>query len=294
MEERIKEILKEVREIEIQSKRVVNALFSGEYKSSFKGKGMEFHEVRDYIPGDDIRTIDWNVTARMNHPFVKRFIEERELTLFILADISGSGEFGSRKELKKDLIARISALFAFSAVKNNDKVGLVLYTDQIEHYLPPNKGSRHTLRLIRDILMYSPLSKGTDPVPAMEFVQRILRHGAIVFLISDFIGENFSVGHCRKPLSLMANKFDLIPIIVRDPLEQNPRFSGRVVLQDAESGTTRMFRGEELKERFTQIRKARDQELYKLLNSCGLDRIEITTGEDYVGTTHRFFRRRLP
>ncbi len=294
MEERVKEILKEVREIEIQSKRVVNTLFGGEYRSSFKGKGMEFHEVRDYIVGDDIRTIDWNVTARMNHPFVKRFIEERELTLFILADISGSGEFGSRKELKRDLIARISALFAFSAVKNNDKVGLVLFTDNIEYYLPPNKGIRHTLRLIRDILMFSPESRRTDPIPAIKFSQRILRHGAIVFLISDFIGENFAIDHIRMPLSLMAKKFDLIPIIVRDPLEENPYFSGRVVFRDAESGNVEMYSGEELKDRFTLIRKARDQELFKFFNTCGLDRVEITSGEDYVGAIHRFFHRRMP
>jgi len=294
MEERVKEILKEVREIEIQSKRVVNTLFGGEYRSSFKGKGMEFHEVRDYIVGDDIRTIDWNVTARMNHPFVKRFIEERELTLFILADISGSGEFGSRKELKRDLIARISALFAFSAVKNNDKVGLVLFTDDIEHYLPPNKGSIHTLRLIRDILMFSQESRGTDPLPAIEFTQRILRHGAIVFLISDFIGGNFAVDHIRMPLSLMAKKFDLIPIIVRDPLEENPYFSGRVVFRDAESGNVEMYSGEELKQRFNDIRKARDLELFKFFNTCGLDRVEITSGEDYVGIIHRFFHRRMP
>lgn len=294
MEKRIREILKEVREIEIQSKRVVDAIFGGEYRSSFKGKGMEFHEVRDYIIGDDIRTIDWNVTARMNHPYVKRFIEERELTLFILADISGSGEFGSRKEAKKDLIARISALFAFSAVKNNDKVGLLLFTDEIEHYLPSNKGISHTLRLVRDILMYSPKSKGTDPLPTIEFTQRILRHGTIVFLISDFIGENFAIDHIRMPLSMMAKKFDLIPIIVRDPLEENLSFSGRVVFRDAEKGVVRMFGGKELKERFTEIRKARDQELFKFFKTCGLDRVQITSTEDYVGAIHRFFHQRMP
>lgn len=294
MEDRVREILKEVREIEIQSKKVVNTLFGGEYRSSFKGKGMEFHEVRDYIIGDDIRTIDWNVTARMNHPYVKRFIEERELTLFILADISGSNEFGSRKEPKKDLIARISALFAFSALKNNDKVGLLLFSDDIEHYILPNKGSRHMLRLIRDILIFSPKSRKTDPIPAIEFTQKVLRHGAIVFLISDFIGEKFSAPHIRLPLSLLAKKFDLIPIIVRDPLENNPSFKGRVVFRDAESRTHRMLNGDELTSKFDEIKNAREQALNKIFNTCGIDRIEITSTEDYVGTIHRFFRRRMP
>lgn len=294
MEDRVREILKEVREIEIQSKKVVNTLFGGEYRSSFKGKGVEFHEVRDYIIGDDIRTIDWNVTARMNHPYVKRFIEERELTLFILADISGSNEFGSRKEPKKDLIARISALFAFSALKNNDKVGLLLFSDDIEHYIPPNKGSRHMLRLIRDILIFSPKSRKTDPVPAIEFTQKVLRHGAIVFLISDFIGEKFSTHHIRLPLSLLAKKFDLIPVIVRDPLENNPSFKGRIVFRDAESRKLRMLNGDELIRKFTEIKNAREQELNKIFNTCGIDRIEISSTEDYVGAIHRFFRRRMP
>jgi len=294
MEDRVREILKEVREIEIQSKKVVNTLFGGEYRSSFKGKGMEFHEVRDYIIGDDIRTIDWNVTARMNHPYVKRFIEERELTLFILADISGSNEFGSRKEPKKDLIARISALFAFSALKNNDKVGLLLFSDDIEHYIPPNKGSRHMLRLIRDILIFSPKSRKTDPIPAIEFTQKVLKHGAIVFLISDFIGDKFRASHIRLPLSLLSKKFDLIPVIVRDPLENDPSFKGRIVFRDAESRALRMLNGDELTSKFTEIKSARDLALNKIFNTCGIDRIEISSTEDYVGAIHRFFRKRMP
>ncbi|MEO0294237.1 MAG: DUF58 domain-containing protein [candidate division WOR-3 bacterium] len=294
MEERIKKILKEVRVIEIESKKVVNTLFSGEYKSSFKGKGMEFHEVREYFPGDDIRTIDWNVTARMNHPFVKRFIEERELTIFIITDCSGSEEFGTKKEKKKDLIARIAALFAFSAERNNDKVGLLLFSDKVEHYLPPGKGSMHTLHLIRDILLFSPTSLKTDPVPAMEFSQGVLRHGSIVLFISDFIGEKFNVEHIRLPLSLMAKKFDFIPVIVRDPLEFDFKIKGRVILRDGETGKEFMFDGKELSEKFKEIRKARDEELYRLFNINGLDRLEIGTGEDYVGAIHQFFQMRLP
>ncbi|MEA1913333.1 MAG: DUF58 domain-containing protein [candidate division WOR-3 bacterium] len=294
MEERLREILKEVREIEIESKKVVNTLFGGEYKSSFKGRGVEFHEVRDYFPGDDIRTIDWNVTARMNHPFVKRFIEERELTILIIADCSGSGEFGSRKEQKKDLIARISALFSFSAIKNNDKVGLILFSDKVEHYLPPRKGRAHTLHLIRDILVFSPESRETDPVPAMEFSINILPHGAIVLLVSDFIGRGFGVEHIRMPLSLMAKKFDLIPLIVRDPFEVNPDLPGRIMLKDAESGGIQMFNGRELKGKFIEIRDARDEKLHRLFNINGLDRIHITSGEDYIAAIHRLFQRRLP
>jgi uncharacterized protein (DUF58 family) len=294
MEKRIRDILKEVRQIEIESKKVVNTLFGGEYKSSFKGKGMEFHEVRNYIPGDDVRTIDWNVTARMNHPFVKRFIEERELTIFIIADCSGSGEFGSRKEKKKDLIARIAALFAFSAEKNNDKAGLLMFSDKVEHYLPPAKGRKHTLHIIRDILLFKGESKKTDPVPAMEFSQGVLRHGAIVLFVSDFLGENFDVNHIRMPLSLMAKKFDLIPIIVRDPLEVTMNIKGKITFQDAETGTLKMFDGKELSNKLKEIRAARDEELSRLFNINGLDRIEITSGEDYVGSIHRLFQRRLP
>ncbi len=294
MEESIRDILKEVRQIEIESKKVVNTLFGGEYKSSFKGKGMEFHEVRDYFIGDDIRNIDWNVTARMNHPFVKRFVEERELTIFIIADCSGSGEFGTKKEKKKDLIARIAALFAFSAEKNNDKAGLLMFSDKVEHYLPPAKGRRHTLHIIRDILLFKGESKKTDPVPAMEFSQGVLRHGSIVLFISDFLGENFNVDHIKMPLSLMAKKFDLIPIVVRDPLENEFGINGKITFLDAETERIRMFDGKELTEKLKEIRKARDEEMNRLFNINGLDRIEIATGEDYVGSIHRLFQKRLP
>lgn len=294
MEDRIRDILKEVRQIEIESKKAVNTLFGGEYKSSFKGKGMEFHEVRDYFPGDDVRNIDWNVTARMNHPFVKRFVEERELTIFIIADCSGSGDFGSKKEKKKDLIARIAALFAFSAEKNNDKAGLLMFSDKVENYLPPAKGRRHTLHIIRDILLFEGESKKTDPVPAMEFSQEVLRHGSIVLLISDFLGETFDVNNIRMPLSLMAKKFDLIPIIVRDPLEYELSIKGKITFRDAENGMIKMFDGKELSRKLKEIRCARDEELYRLFNINGLDRIEIKSGEDYVGSIHRLFQRRLP
>ena len=294
MEERIKDILKEVRQIEIESKKVVNTLFGGEYKSSFKGKGMEFHEVRNYFPGDDVRNIDWNVTARMNHPFVKRFVEERELTIFIIADCSGSGDFGTRKEKKKDLIARIAALFAFSAEKNNDKAGLLMFSDKVEHYLPPAKGRKHTLHIIRDILLFEGESKKTNPIPAMEFSREILRHGSIVLFISDFLGENFEVDHIKMPLSLMAKKFDLIPIIVRDPLETELKIGGRITFRDAETGKVKMFDGGKLSNELAEIRKARDEKLHYLFNINGLDRIEIATGEDYVGSIHRLFQRRLP
>jgi uncharacterized protein (DUF58 family) len=294
MEERIREILREVRQIEIESKKAVNTLFGGEYKSSFKGKGMEFHEVRDYFIGDDVRNIDWNVTARMNHPFVKRFVEERELTIFIIADCSGSEEFGTRKEKKKDLIARIAALFAFSAERNNDKVGLLLFSDKVEHYLPPAKGRMYTLHIIRDILLFRPESPKTDPVPAMEFSQEVLRHGSIVLFISDFMGDKFNVDHIKMPLSLMAKKFDFIPIMIRDPLERKFEIKGRITFRDAETGKERMFDGAELARRLKETRTVRDEELNRLFNINGLDRLEITSGEDYVGSIHRLFQRRLP
>jgi uncharacterized protein (DUF58 family) len=230
----------------------------------------------------------------MNHPFVKRFVEERELTIFIIADCSGSGEFGTRKEKKKDLIARIAALFAFSAEKNNDKAGLLMFSDKVEHYLPAAKGRKHTLHIIRDILLFEGESKKTDPVPAMEFSQEVLRHGAIVLFISDFLGESFRTDHIKMPLSLMAKKFDLIPILVRDPLEMEFEVNGKINFLDAETGKIRMFDGKELSEKLKKVRKESDEELNRLFNINGLDRIEIATGEDYVGSIHRLFQKRLP
>lgn len=293
MDEQVKEILKEVREIEIESKKVVNTLFGGEYRSSFKGRGMEFHEVRDYFPGDDIRNIDWNVTARMNHPFVKRFVEERELTIMILADCSGSEEFGTRKEIKRELMARIAALFSFSAEKNNDKVGLVLFSREVEHYLPPAKGRSHTLHLIRDILMRESSSRETDPLPAMEFLLKILHHGAIVFFISDFIGEKFREDHIKMPLSLMAKKFDLIPVMVRDPMERSFEVPGKIRFRDGETGEMVLFDAKKRK-KSRELRERHDGQLKRIFDRNGLDRIEITTGEDYVASIHRMFQRRMP
>ncbi|MBM3314506.1 DUF58 domain-containing protein, partial [candidate division WOR-3 bacterium] len=198
--------LARIREVEIRTKRLVNTLFSGDYKSSFKGRGIEFLDVREYLPGDDVRTIDWKVTARFGRPYVKKHAEERELVVLLLVDASGSDRFGTRRMFKLEQAAQVAATLAFSAIRNNDKVGLVFFTDRVEKYVPPRKGRFHVLRLIRDILFFQPAGRGTDAGQALEFVMHVLKRRAIVFLISDFIGEAFRTARLKTPLGVAARK----------------------------------------------------------------------------------------
>ena len=226
-----KEILKKIRRIEIQTRNLVNDLFSGEYHSVFKGRGMEFSEVREYQRGDSVRTIDWNVTARMGRPFVKKFVEERELTVMLMVDASASGEFGTCRKTKREIAAEICALLAFSAIKNNDRVGLIIFTDQVERFVPPKKGSKHVLRVIRELLYFRPQSRGTDIVAALEYLNRLTRRKAVVFLISDFLSSGY-----ERALRVVNKRHDLAAILITDPRELSMPEVGYVELEDAETG----------------------------------------------------------
>jgi len=225
------EILKKVRKIELITNRRVNDVFAGEYHSIFKGQGIEFSEVREYNIGDDIRTIDWNVSARMGSLFVKKFIEERELTVMLLIDMSSSSKFGTTDELKSEIAAEISALLAFSAIKNNDKVGMIIFTDKIEKYIPPKKGRSHTLRMIREILSFQPEHSNTDLNVALEYLNKVIKRKAIVFLISDFISPDYS-----KSIAIANKRHDLVALTLSDPKEKSLTGSGFLYLEDAETG----------------------------------------------------------
>src|SRR3954463_8533324 len=227
------EVLRQVKLLELRTRGLVNSLFAGEYRSVFKGQGMEFAEVREYTPGDEVRSIDWNVTARMQRPFVKRYIEERELTVMLAVDVSGSERFGTRRRFKSELASELAAVLAMSAIRNNDRVGCLLFTDCIEHVVPPRKGRRHALRLTRDIPAFEPRQRGTDIGGATEYLNKMLHHKAIIFLVSDFFGENI-----ERPLKLLAQRHDVVAVTVEDPSERALPDLGVVRLVDPESGLT--------------------------------------------------------
>jgi len=283
-----------IRQIEIRTRRMVNTLFSGDYKSSFKGRGIEFLDVREYLPGDDVRTIDWKVTARFGKPFVKKYAEERELVVILLVDASGSDRFGTRGKFKLEQAAQVAATLAFSAIRNNDKVGLVFFTDRIEKYVPPRKGRVHVLRLIRDILYFEPENKGTDAVQALEFLMHVLKRRAIVFLISDFIGEMFDPARLKRPLGIAARKHDLVVVSVNDPAEEELPRLGLVEVEDAETGqvATVDTRDPALRRRFKAHRDRRHGDMQKLFRQLGVDRIAVSTAEDFTKKLHQFFQKR--
>src|SRR5271154_250799 len=234
-----REILKKIRQIELRTNRIVTETLAGQYHSVFKGQGMNFDEVREYQPGDDVRAIDWNVTARMNHPFIKKFVEERELTLMLVVDVSGSGLFGSRVQSKRELAAEIASVLAFSAIRNNDKVGLLLFTDEVEKYIPPRKGRSHVLRVIREVLFFEPKRRGTDLVQALEFMGRVLPHKAICAVISDFLspdeGSILPKGE-QTALRIANRRHDVVAVQITDRHELELPALGRLVLKDAETG----------------------------------------------------------
>jgi uncharacterized protein (DUF58 family) len=282
-----KDILKQVRQIEIKTKGVVNQVFSGEYHSVFKGRGMEFSEVREYQFGDDIRNIDWNVTARFGHPFIKIFEEERELTVMILADLSGSLLFGTKDKTKQQIAAELSAILSFSALKNNDKVGLILFTDKIEKFVPPRKGRKHVLRIIREVLSFEPEGKTTDIRKALEYMNNAIKKRSIVFLLSDFIDEGY-----EKILRIIGKKHDLIGILLKDEREYNIPKIGLIKFSDAETGEERWIdtSDRKIQESFRRKRSEEIQRLKQLFNSSRLDKIEIETGKDYIKPLIQFFR----
>ena len=284
-----KEILKKVKRIEIATRGLVNEVFSGEYHSVFKGRGMEFAEVREYQLGDDIRNIDWNVTARSGHPYVKVFDEERELTVMLLVDVSSSGNFGTTNQMKGEVAAELCAVLAFSAIKNNDKVGLIIFSDKIEKFIPPRKGKQHVLRVIREILFFKPEESRTDLNVSLEYLTRVIKRRSIVFLISDFLTENY-----EKSLQVVNKKHDIIAINIVDPREVEMPSIGFVELEDAESGETIIvdttnpaIRGSF----YSQSKEERDNR-EKFFKSIGVDNITIKTDQSYVEPITKFFRMR--
>ncbi len=288
------EFIKKIREIEIRTKKLVNTTFAGEYKSSFKGTGIEFVDVREYLPGDDVRSIDWKVTARMGKPYVKKFVEERELTVILCVDASGSSHFGTRNQLKIELSALVAATLAFSAVTNNDKVGLLFFTDRVEKYILPKKGRFHVLRLIRDILYFQPEHIGTDPVQPIEFLMHILRHKAIVFFISDFIGANFDPEKMRTPMGVAAKQHDFVVIRISDPGEDEIPGIGIVEFEDLETSeiVTVNTSDRHLIEEYKKQRTENKNKLEYFLKSMGIDYMNLNTAEDFTPKLHRFFEER--
>ena len=284
-----KELLKQVRQIEIRTKGLVNQVFSGEYHSVFKGRGMEFSEVREYQFGDDIRNIDWNVTARFGHPFIKIFEEERELTVILMADLSGSLIFGSVDKTKQQIAAEISAILAFSALKNNDKVGLILFTDKIEKFVPPRKGRKHVLRIIREVLSFEPEGKSTNLKAALEYMNNAIKRRSIVFLLSDFMDTGY-----EKILRIVGKRHDLIGMVLNDKREDEIPDMGLVKFTDAETGIERWIDTGDKQTRFLfkKMRERDREDLQSLFLSSRLDSVEIDTGQNYIKPLVRFFRMR--
>jgi uncharacterized protein (DUF58 family) len=284
-----RDVIKKNRQIEISTRRTVNDVLGGQYHSVFKGRGMEFSEVREYQPGDDIRTIDWNVTARMGHPFIKKFTEERELTVMLLVDVSGSEIFGSVRQLKNELAAEVAAVLAFSAIRNNDKVGLIMFSDDIELFVPPKKGKTHVLRVIREILYFQPKGRRTDIPAALKFLEQITTHRSVTFLLSDFIADNY-----QKMLRVANQRHDMVAIAITDPREiEMPRI-GIVELEDAETGSRVLLdtSHEPTRRTFWENAVRRQRERAQTLRNCGVDLVELRTDEPYLKPLIRFFRMR--
>jgi uncharacterized protein (DUF58 family) len=284
-----KDIVKKIQQIQIHTRRLVNEAFVGEYHSVFKGRGMEFDEVREYQPGDEIRTIDWNVTARMGRPFIKRYVEERELTVMLLVDVSASGNFGSIKHLKNEVATEICAILAFSAIKNNDKVGMIMFTDKIEKFIPPKKGPKHVLRVIRELLCAQPTGKGTNISVALEYLNKITHRRTISFVVSDFIANDYA-----HALRIANKRHDMIAITIVDPREQELPNVGFIELRDAESGEILLLdTADSLARReFGALNNRRRQEQSRLFRSMGVDEILINTNRHHVEPIVRFFRMR--
>src|SRR6266704_819059 len=298
-----REILKKIRQIELRTNRLVSETLAGQYHSVFKGQGMNFEEVREYQPGDEVRTIDWNVTARMNHPFVKKFVEERELTLMLLVDVSGSGLFGSGDQSKRELAAEIGSVLAFSAIRNNDKVGLILFTDEVEKFMPPRKGRRHVLRVIREILFYEPKRRGTDLNTALEFLSRVTSHRAIAVVLSDFLEPQGFTAPARLPrpgpglpaaMSLAQTSYsalrqanrrhDVVGVHITDRYEMEMPALGRLVLKDAETGQVLEINTGDARKRaaFARRQAEAQKELERLSRSVRNDFIQLRTDQPYA------------
>ncbi len=284
-----KEVLRKIRRIEITTSRLVTDFLSGQYESVFKGRGIEFDEVREYQPGDEIRTIDWNVTARMGHPFVKKFVEERQLTVMILLDASSSSSFGTTKRYKKELAAEVSAVLAFAAIQNNDRVGLIIFTDRIEKFVPPRKGLHHVLRVVREALYYTPKGRGTDIAGALRYLDNVVTRRAVTFVISDFFAKDF-----KKPLSIANKKHDVVAITIADPREAELPDAGIVELVDAETGRSFTIdtSSEKVRDRYVKKASAMKRERAEIFGSVGVDHIDISTDKPYIEAFIKFFKMR--
>jgi len=284
-----REILRKIRRLELRTRRLVESSFAGQYQSVFKGRGMNFEEVRPYTPGDEIRAIDWNVTARTGEPYIKKFTEEREMTVMIVLDVSASGDFGSVRESKREVAAEVAAILAFSAIHNNDKVGLLLFSDRVELFIPPKKGRHHILRLIREMLYFSPQGRGTDLTGALEFMNKVVTRRAVVFVISDFLTGDFS-----RPLTVSAKRHDMVALTVVDPAEEALPDVGVILMEDPETGeqievdTSR--RG--IAGNYARLAGERFKELGTVFGSRGVDMVQLRTDADYLPVLRSFFDRR--
>jgi uncharacterized protein (DUF58 family) len=284
-----KDLIKRIRKLEITTRKVVSDYLAGQYHSVFKGRGMAFSEVRQYQPGDEIRIIDWNVTARMNDTFVKVFTEERELTVMLVVDVSASQDFGTRSLSKSEVCAEIAAQIAFSAIANNDRVGLILFSDAVEKVIPPKKGRKHVLRVVSDILSHRATSRGTDLNVGLNYVSRLAKRKAVTFLISDFLAHNFETS-----LRIVGRKHDLVPVMISDPLEDAFPTLGLVNFEDPETGERILVdtSRRSVRAQFEKAMRARRDELRKLFKKLELEHVELHAGEEYAAALARFFRAR--
>jgi uncharacterized protein (DUF58 family) len=292
-----KTILSRMRQLEIRTRRLVNDSMVGEYHSVFKGRGMDFDEVREYEPGDEVRTIDWNVTARAGRPFVKKFTEERELTILLLVDISASGRFGSTSQSKRDLAAELAGVLAFSAIRNSDKVGLLLYSDRIECYLAPKKGRRHVLRVVREILYHGASGRKTDTVQALDIAGQLLHRRAIVFLVSDFLSPGDPPGYradLRRAVRQTNRRHDVVAVHIEDPCEKLLPDVGVLAIEDAETGDVVELdtSNPAVRSRFNETARERSRRLVTDLRSEGVDTLQLVTGSSYLPVLQRFFKNR--
>ena len=283
------EVFKQVRQVQIRTRRLVDGIFAGEYHSVFKGRGIEFAEVREYVPGDDVRTIDWNVTARTGQPFVKQYVEERELTVMLLVDCSASGQFGSTTRVKTRIASELCAALALSAISNNDKVGLILFTDRVEHFVPPRKGKNRALRLIRDLLFFEPSYRGTNIAASLEYLHKVLPRRSITFLVSDFFGADY-----EKPLRIANKRHEIVPICIMDQRDYELPAVGFVRLTDLETGREVLVDTDSaaVRRRFRESRARARAARNRLFSSLGIDPIDVRTDESYVRPLMRFFRHR--
>lgn len=293
-DDRINRILKRVRRIELITRGLVKESLGGQYHSRFKGQGIEFDDFREYQPGDDVRFLDWNVTARMNEPYLRKYVEEREMTVLVLVDVSRSGDYGSGEDSKRERMAEIAAVFAFSAQQNQDKVGLAMFTDEVEFYLPAKKGSAQALRIVREILNYQPRRRGTDLAPVLDMVVQRIPHRALVFLISDFFTPDGGTAFWEKPLRAAASKHDVVAVQVLDPRELKLPMAGRVCLEDPETGEQVIVNTSSAFVRQAYANRMREMQdsLVSTLNRNSIERVSIQTDADYLPALRSYFRSR--